>query len=562
MILATACDKDGEMLKVSDPGTPSELSVSPSEVVLTKDGTDALALSIVWNAGSLPEASDPTVALPDNLTEQSIQFSATEDFASYVEVSLSKDCTAVQYTGSELLQLLVKLGLTDAKQYDIYIRISMKMGGVYSYSDAVIVKVTPYAVDTGWMQIVDKNDVSSVLATLHCKESSPYLYEGFAVPGSGWYNCFFIAADGTQWGCDADWTAFSLVSNSTNNCWFAEPSGVQYVYADTENGMWWHVHVPSISLDVAGVETELKYVKSKGGYSGTISTASDNAVITVSGSGSRFDITTGADAGVEGIAYPFSLVPVGSDSFEFVGSGSVSEGFVIDKAGTYTITFSVSDCKWSVETGAAEPPVANYPAGVSMYYYQKEGSDRLGLACEMSETDTEGVFEGFVYTDPDWSELFSNFRFLTDAGVVYSSNSDGQFVLGEDGWNCWSSNTGMNYILADFTTMTWSETKVTQVAVSGDFNSWSTESDVMSFNMDTGKWEATCDISTIEYGFKFVLGDAGNAWRWQYADTDMDGVLSLVGANDNILPASTGKFKIELDLSSFVSPSYSMTSIE
>ena len=125
---------------------------------------------------------------------------------------------------------------------------------------------------------------------------------------------------------------------------------------------------------------------------------------------------------------------------------------------------------------AAEQPVVTYPENVLMYYYVKESSDILSLACEMAETADEGIFEGFIYTDPDWGTNFSNYRFHAD-DKVYSSNGDGQYVLGEGGWNCWSSNTGMNYIVADFTTMTWSETKVTQVAVAGDFNSWSLDTD-------------------------------------------------------------------------------------
>lgn len=546
------------MLKVTEPGAPSDFSAIPTEVVLTSDGTDALALSLVWTAGALPEVSDPTVALPDDLTEESIQFSATEDFASYSETFLEKGQTSLQFTGGELSRLLMKFGMTEVQQYDLYVRLAVKMGSTYTYSTALVIKVTPYAVETGWMQIVDKNDATSVLATLRCKDATPALYEGFAVTPSGWYNCFFVAADGTVWGCNNDWTAFSLVGNSANNCWFAEPSGCQYVYADTANELWWHVDAPSVNLSIDGVETVLKYSKSAGGYSGTITTTSDNTKITVTGAGARFDITTGTDAGIAGISYSFCLIPVGTDSFEFVNAETASEGFNIAKAGTYTITFNVSNYKWTATEGAAEQPVVTYPENVSMYYYVKEGSDMLSLACQMSETADEGIFEGFIYTDPDWGANYSNYRFHAD-DKVYSSNNDGQYALGEGGWNCWSSNTGMNYIVADFTTMTWSETKVTQVAVAGDFNSWNPETDQFTFNMETGKWEVECNISNVEYGIQFVLGDESNTWRWIYKDSEGDGILSLQG--DNYIP-QTGKYKIVLDLSNFTSPTYTMTPIE
>lgn len=558
MFLATSCDKDGEMLKVTEPGAPSDFSASPTEVVLTSDGTDVLALSLVWTAGALPEVSDPTIALPDDLTEESIQFSSTEDFASYSEIFLEKGQTSLQFTGGELSKLLMKFGMTEVQQYSLYTRLAVKMGTKYTYGTTVVIKVTPYAVETGWMQIVSKTDVTDVLATLYCKDATPTLFEGFAVPAGGWYNCFFIAADGTQWGCNADWTPFSLVANSENNCWFAEPSGCQYVYADTANELWWHVNVPTVNVNIDGAPVELKYSKSAGGYSGTITTSSANTAITITGTGARFDITTGTDAGIAGIPYPFCLVPSGAGSFEFINAESTTDSFTIENAGTYTITFNVSEYTWTLKEGAEEPPVVSYPENVAMYYYLKEASDKLGLACDMAKTAEDGIFEGFIWTDPDWGANFSGFRFHADE-MIYSSNGDGQYVLGEGGWNCWSSNTGMNYVVADFTTMTWSETKVTQVAVAGDFNSWSIDSDQFAFNMETGKWEIECNIANVEWGIQFVLGDESNTWRWIYKDSEGDGILSLQG--DNYIP-QVGKYKIVLDLSNFTAPTYTMTLIE
>ena len=544
---------------VTEPGAPTEFSASSSEIVLSSDGVDALALSLFWNEGALPEVSDPTVALPDDLTNLSMQFSAAEDFASYTEMYLEADQTSLQFTGGELSQLLMKLGMTEVQQYIVYVRLAVEMGEKYIYSDVLVLKITPYAVETGWMQIVSKTDVTDVLATLYCKDATPTLFEGFAVPSGGWYNCFFIAADGTQWGCNADWTAFSLVANSENNCWFAEPSGCQYVYADTANELWWHVNVPTVNVNIDGAPVELKYSKSAGGYSGTITTSAANTAITVTGTGTRFDITTGTDAGIAGIPYPFCLVPSGAGSFEFINAESTTESFVIENAGTYTLTFNVYDYTWGLKEGAEEPPVVTYPENVAMYYYLKEGSDQLGLACQMAETADEGIFEGFVWTDPNWGTNYTNFRFHAD-DVVYSSNSEGQYVLGEGGWNSWSSNSNLNYVVADFTTMTWSETQVTKIAVAGDFNSWSLDTDQFTFNMETGKWEVECDITYIEWGMQFVLDDANGTWRWKYMDGDMDGTLSMEGGN--IMPAQTGKYKIVLDLSSFSTPTYTMTLIE
>ena len=120
LIFVTSCEKDGDKLIVKEPGAPSDFGANSTEIVLTSDGTDALALTLFWNAGALPEVSDPSVALPDDLIELIMQFSASEDFGSYSEVYLKSDQTSLQFTGGELSQLLMKLGMTEVQQYNVY----------------------------------------------------------------------------------------------------------------------------------------------------------------------------------------------------------------------------------------------------------------------------------------------------------------------------------------------------------------------------------------------------------------------------------------------------------
>lgn len=555
--LLVACEKDGEKLIVTPPGTPSDFAVSSNDIVLSSESADALALTLFWKEGALPQVSDPTVALPDGLTEHMMQFSGAEDFSSCVEVSLKPDQTSLQFTGGELSKLLIKLGMTEAQQYDVYARLAVKMGSSYTYGDVIALKVTAFAVETGWMKVVDKSDNTKVVATLYSREGNPEVFEGFAVVAS-WYNFFFLAADGIIWGCDDNWTKYSVVYNSYNNLWFAAPSGCQWVVVDTAAECWSQVNITAPEAVVDGAATALKFTQSAAEFKGTITTTADNTSVTVSGTGTLYDKTTGDS---EGVANPFSFAFSADGTFDYVNAAETSAALVVEKAGTYTLILNVNERTWTLESGAEAPPTVSYPDNVSMYYYVKEGSVQLAQACKMAETDTEGVFEGFVWTDPDWGTDFSNYRFHAD-DKVYSSNDDGQYVLAENGWNCWSSNPGMNYVVADFSTMTWTETQVTKVAVAGDFNSWSLDSDQLTFSMYSGRWEAECNISTIGYGFKFVLDDANGGWRWMYADADLDGVLNICGSNDNIVPSATGRYKIELDLSNFTSPTYKMTPLD
>ena len=555
--ILVACEKDGDKLIVTSPGAPSDFAVSSDNIVLSSESADALALTLYWKEGALPQISDPTVALPDGLTEHMMQFSGAEDFSSCVEVSLKPDQTSLQFTGGELSKLLIKLGMTEAQQYDVYARLAVKMGSSYTYGDVIVLKVTAFAVETGWMKVIDKADNTKVVATLYSRDANPEVFEGFAVVAS-WYNFFFLAADGIIWGCDADWTKYSVVYNSSNNLWFAAPAGCQWVVVDTASECWSQVNLAAVDAVVDGAATALKFTQSAAEFKGTITTTADNTPVTVSGTGTLFDKTTGDSAGVDN---PFCFAFSADGTFDYVNPAETSAALVVEKAGTYTLVLNVNERRWTLESGAEAPPTVSYPENVSMYYYVKEGAVQLAHACKMAETDEEGVFEGFVWTDPDWGTDFSNYRFHAD-DKVYSSNDDGQYVLAENGWNCWSSNTGMNYVVADFSTMTWTETQVTKVAVAGDFNSWSLDSDQLTFSMYSGRWEAECNISTIGYGFKFVLDDANGGWRWMYADADLDGVLNICGSNDNIVPSATGRYKIELDLSNFTSPTYTMTPLD
>lgn len=177
-----ACEKDGETLVVTNPGTPTELSASADDITLTADKASSLALTIVWKEGTAATISDPTVAMPDDIVSQSVQFSSSEDFATFTGISVDSDKSSLQLTGNDLSNILIRLGLTEEQPYGIYARVAVTLGKTTVYSGILTFTVTPYAVETGIMKIVDKSDTESVLATLRCKDATPELFEGFASP--------------------------------------------------------------------------------------------------------------------------------------------------------------------------------------------------------------------------------------------------------------------------------------------------------------------------------------------------------------------------------------------
>ena len=427
-----SCEKDGEKLIVTNPGAPTELSASSDDITLAADKASSLALTLVWTEGAAATLSDPTVAMPDDLVSQRVQFSSSEDFSSCTEISVDTDKSSLQLTGNELSNIMIRLGLTEEQPYDIYARVAVILGKTAAYSGVLTLKVTPYAVETGIMKIVDKNDTESVLATLRCKDATPELFEGFAVTATGWYNCFFIAADGVQWGCNSDWTTFSLVPNSSNNSWFAEPVGCQYVFADTKNQLWWQIYLPSVNATADGVSAELKFSTSAEGFRGTVTTTSDNTVLSIGGTGKRYDMTTG-DAASAGTDYTFSFIPSADGSFEFAQGSGASATVTVGTAGTYTLTFKVSDCTWTLtegESGGDEdggddedtwPADPDYVAATSelLYIYAVDG-DKNPTTVKGKLLLSDGVYSGYYYFG-GWENIVFGDSDVASSTKVYGS---------------------------------------------------------------------------------------------------------------------------------------------
>lgn len=565
--MMTACEKDGETLVVTAPEGASELSADATEIVLTANDVENLALTLYWNNGQSPAVSNPNVSLPDDLMSLTLQMSAEETFALPYEQMLESGQSSVQFTVAALNNIMLRLGFTEARLYDVYVRVNTRMSSEVSSSETLKLRIAPFIIDMSVMEM-QTTDFASTFATLHCGTDTPTLFEGFAVTSAGWYNFYFVSADGTIWGNDGDTgVAFEISTAETKwNCWFAGTTGCHYVFMDTQLREWWQVHLPSMELVVGGEHIEMQFSTKTKTWTGVFTTSTDNAALTIGGTGARYDKTVGTESDATPIDYPYSIVADGQGTFRFV-EGSAGTALTAGQAGTYTLTLDVENatCELSEGSGGGgdDDPIVTYPEALYAFYYYKEASQRLDLATAMAATEEEGSYQGFIYTDPDWGAEKSNFRFLTamdDTATVYATNS-GQYELTTDdsAWNLWSSNTGLNYVVADLATMSWSETKVSQIAVSGDFNGWSTSSDMLVYDAATGKWTATCEIQVIEYGFKIVLGDAENAWRWQYGDPDGDGVLQVAGNNDNIVPAATGTYKIELELNSFAAPVYTLT---
>lgn len=546
VLALTACEKDGEKIIVTPPDQPSSFSASSYDIVLKEANKDNLAVTFYWRLGELASLSDPTAGIPEGVVGVALQLSDTQDFAKHADTELRSDASSAQLTVLQLNQQMIKLGFNDNIAHDIYARLAITIGRESTYSETLALKVTPYAAESG-MKIVEKDKLENVLGVLYAKTETPDVYEGFVCTPSSWYNCFFVAPDGVVWGCDESWTAYSLVPASANNCWFAEPAGVQYVTADTKQNVWKQVYIPSMTAVIGDQSIELKYSASAGGFKATVE---GNGSIAISGTGSEYNINTGTGTPAE---YPFCISTNSDGSLEFIPGTSGASEISISQTGSYILFVDLVGGRW--ELTANDGPAEQWPATMEAWYYFKGGQEQLSLASVLYPIE-DGIYEGFIYTDPDWSDSYSNFRFKNPlTGEIFgTTGSENAFSLAETGgWNLWSIDPGLHYVVLDMNTLTWTETATTAVAVAGDFNSWSTTANTMSF--DNGKWTATCVIDPVGYGFQFVFGDGADGWKWKYGDSDLDGNLIW---GETIVPAEAGTYTFNLDLTNFAAPTYTM----
>ncbi|HEX3009245.1 MAG TPA: SusE domain-containing protein [Bacteroidales bacterium] len=157
--LITACDKDGDLFKVFGIGS-SDLMVSETSVVLTKETSASTVLAVSWDNSEL-SVSDTSVGIPGSVPRAVIEASATSDFTK-IE-SIIPQSNPYTFAGAVLNTLGKNLGLTPGVSAPIYFRIRTSLGVNTQpyYSDVVSVNVTCYTIDMSIAFILDSKKVDT-----------------------------------------------------------------------------------------------------------------------------------------------------------------------------------------------------------------------------------------------------------------------------------------------------------------------------------------------------------------------------------------------------------------
>lgn len=460
-----ACSTDGDLITAG--GVPAVELSSSGDVVLDRNNTSGLALTLYWTDNSRLTTSDGRVQTPVNATANTLQFSATEDFSSPIEVLTDAGTTSLQYTAESLNALAGRLDLAGDAASTLYIRMKSVLADnlAPAYSNVCRLQVTPYRIDMSRASILasDRTDTGKTL----CSPESNGIYGGF-MGVAGWYNWWLQEGNGILWGNDGGGKAFAASSGEQHwNFWFPGPSGCYYTVVNTLRQEWSALYIPSLSVS-GDIRGEMTYDRQNNRWTLSFRAASaGTAVIRISGTGRQYDVSTGTDDGaVAGTAVAFGMEN-GKITF-----GSVPKDITVNvpSAGEMVLSLDLSDPSgWTCTAGkgstSEEVPGKLYILGNDDLWDYTEyltlyDEDHLCYAAAVNFNSSWGYYFSKAYQD--WTEInqdpATEEKKLTTKGRNIPQPGKGLYVVCASlGW--------MNYWYP-------MDEAVTEVAYAGFNDSW------------------------------------------------------------------------------------------
>ena len=571
-LLAVSCAKDGDMLTATITGDGTQIGSADDNIVLDIDAPSSLALTIYWDALGNATLSNPDAQFADDFVVNAIQFSATEDFSITVEETVDNDASFIQYTAMRLNSIVTRLGLESGVAGTVYIRMRSSLGtgdgAEVTFGNTISITVTPYFIDMSFITLTGTNDGTELTVPAGQEDG---IYAGFVNVPASWWNFFFSEGDGTIWGTVPDSGAFLLEEKadmSSWNVWFPDPSGCYYVNVNITEGQWECSSLSSVTvIPEGGDATAMRYSAETGSYSATFMTSADNVPLQVEYAGTIYNNEYG-DSSTESTSAAF--IGNADGSLSLGTSGTASGMTATGAAGTYTLTLNLTDMTWSIEEGG--DITVTYPESISVYYYT---SGTQGELAAVLGSTGEGIYEGFLYNDViDWTEGRSNFRFHVNIGgedIVYGYRWDetaggDQYALSDeptgDFWSGFEpSDVTYSRIRVDLINLTWSESPIDQVYLSGNFNSWSTTANPMTYDFDTRTWSGTCSFTEENYtdGAQMIFDDSSTD-TWDYRYHGYDGTVYEGDGGTQI--TAPGKWTISINVSDMTNLTYSVDPAE
>lgn len=475
VLCLTACDSDIEPVYVN-PADDISLAGASTDVILTPDNPQALAMTIYWSGDGQLSLSDNTLQAPVNAADETIQLSDNEEFTNTIDLSVEKGVRSRQFLCEELNSLLGRLGYEAEHTAPLYIRIRSVLAANMepAYSTTIKVMVQPYRIHLTFGTVLDKDWNETAMRLASPQEDG--IYRGF-MGVNGWTNWWFREANNIVWGNlgEAGMTFHASSADDHWNFWFPDPAGCYYTTLNTVEGWWSALHIDGLSVsgDISG---EMVYNLKANQWTLPVNMATAGTVtINIQGHGSLYNRET-TDMG------PAIQQPVAfggnSGSLTFGDTGSSIK--VELPAGETTLVLDLTDpLAFSIAAGEAAPePEAEprlYFSGVVTW----DGfDDYLTLYDEATLSyggahwvDSEWGYR--AYPQPDWSVAYKAAEGSTPtSGTLVIADSDGNIPAPEAGLYVMDFNLkDLTYTLTAINTVTytglnddWSEHEMTQSA--------------------------------------------------------------------------------------------------
>lgn len=513
----TACDNDGDIITTS--GADALTLSGSGDVVLDKNDLGGLALTLYWNDNSKLTLSDDAVQAPKNATKNTLQFSASEDFATVVEQLADDGDVSMQFTMETLNSLVGRLGLQSGVSSPLYIRVCSVLADNLSaqYSNVYIVNVTPYLIDMtrGFILDSSKNDTGWTLGS----PESNGIYSGF-LGVEAWYNFWLQEGNGVLWGNDGVTGTPFLISDEDShwNFWFPGQKDCYYTIVNTQRQEWSALHIPSLTVsgDIAG---EMTYNRKENKWTLTFNAEQTGSkTIQISGTGAQYNAQTGTDDAAA-ISTPVAFGQEG----ETITFGTVASDITVNvgSTGEATLTLNLSDpLNWTcdVTEGAAPegPTIAPYLWVVGVddgitggwnfdQFITLTNEDQLSYAGVVNVNSLWGYR---LYTEKDvWTGFY---------GLETGDAAQGTLVADVEN-NIPAPESGLYLIQASLSGMTYSTAAITSVQITGINDDWSLTQ--MTSTGEAGVFTADISITaSTPWGYKILLNENWDTYFGGSAD--------------------------------------------
>ena len=302
-------------------------------------------------------------------------------------------------------------------------------------------------------------------------------------------------------------------------------SGVAGSYLTTVNTVteqWSATLLTDLTVMVDGNPVEMRFSVPQNAWTGSFAASGASNITSATATTKTYTLDTGTDD---------DAAISGTLNLDFYAS--------IPKAGNYILKLAMGseEIEATLEEGEIEP--SSY-----FNYLEMINPDNWNdVKCRLYSPEEDYIYRGFYYA---WG--WENFKFATeDRETVYGSVAGSLYELDPTGaaWNIWmdTENSAFYLFTANLADNTWGCEEITKVSVSGDFNGWALDTDMMEYDVDAKIWNITLDINFIEWGMNIILND-----NWDMKLTKKsDGVMQL-GAGNNIIPAETGVYLFTLNM--------------